>query len=47
MEKLSMGEYGFEVWTAYAVAFVVLSALAWSSVRALRKSQAELKRLEE
>ncbi len=50
MEAISsffaMGGHAGFVWPAYGVAVVVLGGLVWSSVRALRAREADLKAIE-
>jgi heme exporter protein D len=43
---LSMGGYAAYVWPAYALALIVIGAVALFSVRALRAREAEAKALE-
>ena len=45
MEKLIMGEYSFIVWAAYGVAFAVLGAVAWVSLRDARRARQRLSEL--
>jgi heme exporter protein D len=44
---LDMGGYGAFVWPSYVVTFVVMAALAVTSWRAMRRSEAELKALQD
>ncbi len=43
----SMGGYAGFIWPAYAVAFLVLGAMAWRSLRRLRAAEVELRKIEE
>ena len=43
---LSMTKHGAYVWPSYAIAAVLLIGLVLLSVRALRKTRAELQRIE-
>jgi len=46
MQKLSMGEYGFEVWASYGVALVLLVAVSYVSIREWRKARAALNNID-
>ena len=46
MSHIHMGGYAGFVWPAYGVTIAVLSALALTSVRAMRAREAELKMLQ-
>jgi heme exporter protein D len=46
-EFLDMGGYASFIWPSYAVTFLVLGVLAVTSWRAMRRSEAELKELQD